>query len=655
MRFETSLLVLVIFAVPGIAHAGDGPTCRSCAVPQLKEMSGAIGALKDDAELHRKEKKELKEGKKELTKALSQEQATAYASFYKEFENALKAYKKFYPNAKAEDFAAALKDPSAIETAMRATLKEKESAKKGLNASVKKNLETGLASVVAASQSAWARDQELSPILVEASDKSASEDRKKLFQNRAEEHFEKNSEVIESWVESSYEQAKFEYLKGKEDYSEKQLKNLRVNFKVQKNNAKKKTESEEISYLEGDIYDLDHPDFKGKSLTEVSKIIQARLPENEPAYCFARPATKAEIIDSVKGSTPPSETPPDPKLPDPEIIPQREIRATCDIAQSFPDNETSLTQDSKKALEDCIKKVNKNGSDGQSARCEHGVESIHASVKSCASTLRPKDWAKGVSNLDLATKRAQSMAGGFEAAAQSILGVTPEIDGTDPESFASFQNVFTKGENPELTGTCGPQPPASFGKEDWLSEALENNTNSCLQSKEIAYGECLKKFKGNPQQLWQCQPKTKDEALAEATRDLKERISASIGAERERLNAQLSEMERTKDPYSSYRKASIEVAYVCKLPPKEDLGRRKNQFGVGFVEREWETPPGIATTCGVFVKCVPIEANIYTSEPAKRDWNWNLNWFGNQQKKPKAPKKKSGGKRSAVKCPDFSD
>jgi hypothetical protein len=247
------------------------------------------------------------------------------------------------------------------------------------------------------------------------------------------------------------------------------------------------------------------------------------------------------------------------------------------------------------------------------------------------------------------------MADGFEAAAQSILGVTPEIDGTDQDSFASFQNVLTNGKNPELTGTCGPQPPADHGKEAWLLEALKNNTNSCLQSKEIAYGECLKKFKGNPQQLWQCQPKTKDEALAEATRDLKERISASIGAERERLNAQLSEMERTKDPYSSYRKASIEVAYVCKLPPKEDLGRRKNQFGVGFVEREWETPPGIATTCGVFVKCVPIEANIYTSEPAKRDWNWNLNWFGNQQKKPKAPKKKSGGKRSAVKCPDFSD
>jgi hypothetical protein len=655
MRFDIRIPVLASFLLPAVIHAGDGTSCQSCAVPQIREMSGTIGALKEDAELHRREKKELKKGEKELRKALSQEQATAYASFYKEFDNALKAYKKFYPNAGASELLTAMKDSTALENALRDKIKEKEGAKRGLSAAAKKTLETDLSHVIAASSSAWARDQELAPILMEASNESDSEERKELFQDRAEEHFEKNSEVIESWVESTYNQAKFEYLKGKKDYSEKQLKNLRVNFKVQKNNQKKKTDSEKISYLEGDVYDLDHPDFKGKSLSEVTNIIQTRIPGNEPAYCFARPATKAELEDSVKGTIPPSETPPKPKLPEPDIVPQREIRATCDIGQSFPDNETSLTSDSKKALEDCIRKVNQNGSDGQSARCEHGVESIRASVKSCASTLRPKDWKKGISNLDLASKRAQSMADGFEAAAQSILGVTPEIDGTDPESFASFQNVIAKDERPELTGTCGPQPPANYGKEDWLSEALENNTNSCVQSKEIAYGECLKKFKGNPQQLWQCQPKTKDEALAEATRDLKERIAASIGSEKDRLTAQLIEMEKTGDPYFIYRKASIEVAYVCKLPPKEDLGRMNKQFGVGFLEREWETPPGIATTCGVFVKCVPIEADIFTSEPSKNDWDWDFNWSGNRQKKQKAPKNRSGGRKKTIPCPKFDD
>ena len=652
MRFDPRWFNLIVFAMLGIAHAGDGTTCQSCAVPQLKEMSGTVGALKDDVKLHGEETKEIKNGKDELIEVLSREQATAYASFYREFDAAFKAYRRFYPDAKARDFATALKDPAAIESAMRAILKEKETVKNGLNAGVKKNLETGLASVVAASQSAWARDQELAPILVEASGKSDSSDRTKLFQDRAEKHFEKNSSVIESWVDASYEQAKFHYLKGKDDYSKKQLKNLRVNFKVQKSVAKSST-SESAPYLEGDVYDLDHPDFKGKSLNEVTKIIQNRLPQNEPAYCFARPATNAELVDSVKGTTPPADAPSKPRISDPKDLSAREILATCDIAQSFPDNETSLTPDSKKTLEDCIKKVNQDGSNGQQARCEHGVESIRATVKSCASTLRPADWKKGVSNLDLALKRAEAMKTGFESAAQSILGITPEVGGTGPEDFASFQNVISKKDGTELTGTCGPQPPANYGKEDWLSEALQTNANSCVQSKEMSYGDCMKKFKGNPQQLWQCQPKSKDQALAEGIRDLKERIEVSIGGEKATLSEQLKNLELTKDPYSLYRKASLEVAYVCKLPPQDDPGKKRKTFGVGFLESEFETPPALKTTCGVFVKCVPIEASIYTSEPAKK--NWDFNWFGSRQKTPKAPKHRSGGKRAPVKCPDFSN
>jgi hypothetical protein len=335
----------------------------------------------------------------------------------------------------------------------------------------------------------------------------------------------------------------------------------------------------------------------------------------------------------MRSSTPSGDTPLKPIPSEPNEIPAREILATCDIAQSFPDNETSLTQDSKKALEDCIKKVNQDGSYGQKARCEHGVESVRAFVKSCASTLRPADWKNGVSNLDLAMKRAEAMRGGFESAAQSILGITPEVAGTEPEEFASFQNVISKEDGADLTGTCGPQPPANFGKEDWLSEALQTNANSCIESKEMSYGDCMKKFKGNPQQHWQCQPKSKEEALAEGIRELKERISVSIGDDREHLSEQLKNLELTKDPYSLYRKASIEVAYVCKLPPRDDLGNKGKKFGVGFLEDEFETPPGLKTTCGVFVKCVPIEASIYTSAPRKQTWDFN---FG---KKPHTKKK----------------
>jgi uncharacterized small protein (DUF1192 family) len=659
MRFVRHTLILVWFSFPIISHGDDGSSCKSCAVPQLREMASPIDALKGDVELHRKEKRELKDGKKELTKELVKEQASAYASFYKEFNNAFKSYQKFYPDAKPEDFLSALKDSTSLESALRTEIKKREGEKRGLSAATKKNLETSLAHAVAASGSAWSRDQELAPILMEASKKNSDSSRAAVFMDGAEEHFEKNSEVIDSWVEASYGQAKADYLKGKSDYSEKQLKNLRVTFKVQKNAGKNASGSESLSHLEGEVYDLNDPDFKGKSLSEVSNIIQARLPETERAFCFARPATNTELKDSLKGSGPPVVDLPTMKVPDPEITPGREIKATCDIAQSFPDNETTLNADSKKELEKCIEKVNQNGSDGQGARCEHGVESIHASVKSCASTLRPRDWEKGVTNLDLAMKRAESMADGFEAAAQSILGVTPEIDGRDQESFASFQNVVTTGESPDpsagpaLTGTCGPQPPGNYGKEDWLMEALQNNTNSCVESKELAYGDCMKKFKGNPQQIWQCQPKTMDEALAESVREMKERIAVSIGAEKERLTAQLAKMEKTRDPYSLYRKASIEVSYVCKLPPSLTLKPIKPETVVAFDSREWETPPGLATTCGVFVKCVPIQADIHTNEPPKKDWDWKFDWLQNRPKKQKAPKRRSGGRNKTVKCPKF--
>ncbi|NDD93263.1 hypothetical protein EBZ37_14430, partial [bacterium] len=369
------------------------------------------------------------------------------------------------------------------------------------------------------SRSAWLRDPSLDSMFAEAEIEKRPRDRNEIFKEHAQDHMEKNQEVIESMVSNVYHRKKQEVLalKGRQDFTKKELRNLNLSVYLQ-NGTK------------GQVYDLNHEEFKNKSLDEITQIISKKIPADQgPSYCFPYPATEAQLKAALEGSEDGGEDIPKPREPLSEPVPQREVRATCDIAQSFEDNATTLNQASKDALKKCIEDVNGTGSKGQGARCEHGIESIQASVRSCASMLRPKDRSK--TNLQLSMERAKSMEQGFKNAALSLLGITPEVDGIDTESFGKYQNVVTSpgSDESEPTGTCGPQAPKNYGRENWLTDALSKNANSCVRSSSLPYEKCMEEFKDQPQQLWQCQPKDKAEAMALALKDIEERMKTSIG------------------------------------------------------------------------------------------------------------------------------
>ncbi|MBU6153726.1 MAG: hypothetical protein KGP28_05445 [Bdellovibrionales bacterium] len=614
MGFAVPFIFLLPFTAPGISRAGVLSCNSSCPVPQVSSIDGSIEAFDED--LHRKEKEALKKGVGKIKESLTKKQAGSYSKFYREFSKSINNYRSLFgENATPDDVIKALGDP-AMKTKIEERIQKmvtdiKESYKKNsgqdkLGVYEQANLDRKIIEIktkgeglVGFTNAVWVKDPTLKSVLLNAAAAKDSEQRSEVFNQFAKETIEKNADRIESWVTTAYDDEKAEELGYHgADYDGAQLKNLEINF---------------WASSKAQIVDPAHPDYKGMTLEEIVNFVE----DQKKSFCFPRPATKAELQEALEENNPPDQgiNPPNGGI----STVQRVIKQNCDISQSFADNLTALDGRSKQMIEKCINDVAKGGSDGSGPRCKDGIESISATVKSCASTLRPKEHDKGVTNLDLALERAESMKTGFEDAVSNLLGIKASIGGLDLLSLSKYQNLYHEDvDTPEITGTCGPQPYENYANEEWVEVATAKNKNSCVASKELPFDQCLKKFKDKPNRLWQCRPKNKAEALSAARKDLEERIKApNLEEERRRLQAQLEVLNNTGDPYSIFRKASIQVEYTCKLPPKLDPNLKPGG-SAAFDGSGDKIPPVLQTTCGVFLSCIPIRTGIKTHQPRRK-------------------------------------
>jgi hypothetical protein len=585
------LVGLLMWATPSLAEEPEACNVCSANSSNLQTIASALNSQNPEnpARLEKAELKKIEKGRKELVERLINKQEALYRDQEQDFWPYARAFIKVF--GRSDDSKAlfeTLASPESIEAAL------KTSKRKDAKLEDPKVIEA-IALMKSAHTRIWYRDPEVRNVV--SAMYGGKKDGDKLIQKMAKRHFEDPARIAEMdrTLTSQYLEAREALFKKRKttSYDKDDLKNLDIEFNLDDPQSSAPSDEHKNLTLE-QLQDL----ALNKSAGNNQPSVFCQPFPNDPKYMSDTDPLLNTIPDGdVKKRLVPAPL-------NTKVVVHEE---TCDLSQTFESNATEVDANSRSTIRACLDKAKSNPA------CVKGLETVTASVKSCADT-RMSSNPKYPTNLDLSNARSASMARAFSEETKSIFGIDAIASRESDEVRASYENAYADSSGKSvLTGTCGPRPPKGYNTEPWMPSSKQfcATAPSSLSPKELE--ECLSLSPKN--QLWKCDPAPK---------------------------VPFKNKDQISEYYKPYRKASIVIQYTCKDTITTQESPKGKGGGVAFEQVDPRKPFLESLQCGVFFKCFPPKVRISTYPPDRGgngggssfnfNWDWLKRIFVNEKK-----------------------